>query len=166
MALRWPSTDQEYRIELDLMCHAAPLPEVQQIARAAEAAGFGTMWVTESARTAYLSCTAAALVTERIGLGTGIAVAFPRSPMVTASVAWELAEATGGRVFFPYSTSQLSKSFIEIEEELRSQYNLAYKPTNFRKNGTYRKIKVKVDWNDITTRHRKGYYAPTLEGDE
>ena len=56
------------------------------------------LWFTESGRTAYLSCAAAALATDRIGLGTAVAVAFPRSPMVTAKIAWELAgePATGG----------------------------------------------------------------------
>jgi len=78
----------------------------------------------------------------------------------------QLAEATGGRVFFPYSTSQLSKSFMEIEEELRSQYNLAYVPTNFHKDGTYRRIRVKIDRDDIVIRHRKGYYAPTKNAEE
>ena len=80
-----------------MMAYARPLPEIQQLARHAEAAGLGTLWLTESGRTAYLSCAAAALATERIGLGTAVAVAFPRSPMITAKVAWELAEATGGR---------------------------------------------------------------------
>jgi probable F420-dependent oxidoreductase len=55
------------------------------------------LWFTEGGRTAYLGCTAAALATERITVGTGIAVAFPRSPFVTAGVAWELADATDGR---------------------------------------------------------------------
>jgi VWFA-related protein len=73
----------------------------------------------------------------------------------------QLADNTGGRVFFPYSTDELSKSFAKIEEELRSQYNLAYKPKNTRKDGTFRAIKLEVDKGDIRVRHRKGYYAPT-----
>jgi len=73
----------------------------------------------------------------------------------------QLADSTGGRVYFPYSTSELSKSFTKIEQELRSQYNLAYKPRNTRKDGTFRGIKVEVDRDDITVRHRKGYYAPS-----
>ena len=52
--------------------------------------------VTEAGRTAYLSCAAAALAAD-IDVLTGIAVAFPRSPMVTAATAWELAETSGGR---------------------------------------------------------------------
>lgn len=84
-------------MELDIIAHPKPLQEVQTHARAVEDTGFGSIWYTEAGRTAYLSCTAAGLATERLQIGTGIAVAFARSPMVTAAVAWELAEATGGR---------------------------------------------------------------------
>ncbi len=52
--------------------------------------------MTEAGRTAYLTCGALAVAAD-IDVLTGIAVAFPRSPMVTAATAWELAEATGGR---------------------------------------------------------------------
>ena len=55
------------------------------------------MVVTEGSRTAYLTVAAAALAADGLHLGTGVAVAFPRSPMVTAQTAWELAEVTGGR---------------------------------------------------------------------
>ncbi|MBV8464194.1 MAG: LLM class flavin-dependent oxidoreductase, partial [Acidimicrobiales bacterium] len=83
-------------MKLDLMATAAPLRTMQRLAADAAAADFDGLVVTESGRTAYLSCAAAALAAD-LDLATGIAVAFPRSPMVTASVAWELAEATGGR---------------------------------------------------------------------
>ena len=75
----------------------------------------------------------------------------------------QLTENTGGRVFFPYSTSQLSKAFREIQEELRSQYNLAYVPTNKIADGSFRKISVKVDRSGMDTRYRKGYFAPLAE---
>lgn len=84
-------------MELDIIAHPRPLQDMQRHARDVEAAGFGAIWLTEGARTAYLSCAAAALATERLQIGTGIALAFARSPMVTAEIAWELAEATGGR---------------------------------------------------------------------
>ncbi len=79
------------------MAMGLPLREAQTLAAAIEEAGFGGLWFTEGGRTAYLGCAAAALATTDLALGTGVAVAFPRSPMVTASVAWELAEASGGR---------------------------------------------------------------------
>ena len=84
-------------MRLDAMAMGLPLREAQQYAADLEAAGFDGLWFTEGGRTAYLGAGAAALATERLTLGTGIAVAFPRSPMVTAAAAWELAEATSGR---------------------------------------------------------------------
>lgn len=78
------------------MTMAADLRQVQDLARHARSAGFDGLVVTEAGRTAYLSCAAAALAAD-LDLATGIAVAFPRSPMVTASTAWELAELTRGR---------------------------------------------------------------------
>ena len=72
----------------------------------------------------------------------------------------QLTESTGGRVFFPYSTSQLEEAFQEVDRELRSQYNLTYVPTNKRKDGEFREIKVKVSRDSVNIRHRQGYFAP------
>jgi len=78
------------------MTGGLPLGRMQHLARDASAAGFSGLVITEGGRTAYLGCAAAALAAD-IDILTGVAVAFPRSPMVTAQVAWELAEATNGR---------------------------------------------------------------------
>lgn len=83
-------------MKFDLMCGGLPLARVQDLARDASAGGFSGLVVAEAGRTAYLGCAAAALAAD-IDLLTGVAVAFPRSPMVTAQVAWELADATRGR---------------------------------------------------------------------
>ena len=107
-------------IDLDMMAYARPLPEIQELATRAEAAGLGTLWLTESGRTAYLSCAAAALATERIGLGTAVAVAFPRSPMITAKVAWELAEASHGRFTLGLGT--------QIKAHIERRYSAEYLP--------------------------------------
>ena len=84
-------------MKLDAMAMGLPLREAATLAADVEKAGFAGLWFTEGGRTAYLGATAAALATTDLDLGTGIAVALPRSPMITASTAWELAEATGGR---------------------------------------------------------------------
>jgi probable F420-dependent oxidoreductase len=84
-------------MRVELMAFGMPLRRAQQLAADAEAAGFAGAVVTEGGRTAYLTCAAMALATERLELATGIAVAFPRSPMVSAQVAWELADSSGGR---------------------------------------------------------------------
>jgi len=107
-------------IDLDMMAYPRPLRDVQELARRAEAAGIGALWLTEAGRTAYLSCAAAALATDRIGLGTAVAVAFPRSPMVTAKVAWELADASGGRFTLGLGT--------QIKAHVERRYSAEYVP--------------------------------------
>jgi probable F420-dependent oxidoreductase len=84
-------------MRFDLMATPMPLTKMQELARDAQAAGFSGLVITEAGRTAYLGCAAAALAAPGLDLLTGVAVAFPRSPMVTAQVAWELADATEGR---------------------------------------------------------------------
>jgi probable F420-dependent oxidoreductase len=83
-------------MKVDLMTGGLPLRDAQALAVDAERAGFDGIVVTEGARSAYLTCAAMALVSG-LHLATGVAVAFPRSPMVTAQVAWELAQASRGR---------------------------------------------------------------------
>ena len=78
------------------MLPAQPLRQAAELGRRAAGAGLSGLVVTEAGRTAYLTCGALAVAAD-IDVLTGIAVAFPRSPMVTAATAWELAEASGGR---------------------------------------------------------------------
>ena len=84
-------------MHLDVMMGGGDLHTVQQFAHAAQAAGAAGLVFTETGRTAYLSVAAAALAAPGLDLATGVAVAFPRSPMVTAQTAWELADVSGGR---------------------------------------------------------------------
>lgn len=83
-------------MQLDAIALGEPVRTVPALARAVEAAGFDGLWFTESGRTAYTGCVATALTTPRLDVGTAVALAFPRSPMVTAQIAWELADATDG----------------------------------------------------------------------
>ncbi len=79
------------------MASGRRLDEVQAYARDVAEAGIDGMVFVEAGRTAYLSVAAAALAAPGLQYSTGIAVAFPRSPTVTAATAWELQDATGGR---------------------------------------------------------------------
>ncbi len=72
----------------------------------------------------------------------------------------QLAEETGGRAFYPYRREDLAESFTDIGEELRSQYSLAYVPTNRIADGRFREVEIKVKHKNLTVRSRKGYYAP------
>ena len=80
------------------------LTHAADIARAAEELGFAGLWSVETAHNPFLPLTLAASVTEQMQLGTAIAVAFPRSPMVTAQIAWDLAEQSAGRFILGLGT--------------------------------------------------------------
>ncbi|MFZ3212294.1 MAG: VWA domain-containing protein [Terriglobales bacterium] len=73
----------------------------------------------------------------------------------------KMAEATGGRAFFPFKIEDVSNAFAEIQDELRSQYAVAYKPADFQADGRYRAIDITADNKKYHVRARKGYYAPT-----
>jgi Ca-activated chloride channel homolog len=71
-----------------------------------------------------------------------------------------IADATGGRAFFPFQMRDVSDAFLSIQEELRSQYAMAYKPANFVADGRYRTIEILAQDKGLKVRTRKGYYAP------
>jgi Ca-activated chloride channel family protein len=71
-----------------------------------------------------------------------------------------LAEETGGRAFFPFKAEDLSQSFQDIGEELRSQYSLAYRSSNPNRDGSFRSIKIETARKSLKVKARKGYYAP------
>jgi Ca-activated chloride channel homolog len=72
----------------------------------------------------------------------------------------DLASATGGRAFFPYKIKDITRSFAAIEDELRSQYDVSYKPSDFDADGRYRSIEITALKKDLQVRARRGYYAP------
>ena len=72
----------------------------------------------------------------------------------------DMAEATGGLVFFPPSVEEMSKSFKDIEQELRSQYALTYVPADFKMDGSFRPIYLYCNDRRYQVRAKKGYFAP------
>ena len=78
----------------------------------------------------------------------------------------DIAQRTGGRAFFPDKKFDLNAAFAEIEQELRTQYLIAYSSTNKKRDGAYRKISIEVTNPELKKekleiRHRPGYYAKT-----
>ncbi len=72
-----------------------------------------------------------------------------------------LAEATGGRAFFPFKLQDVATAFSEIQDELRSQYAVSYKPADFKADGRYRSIDIVAEnHKSLKVRSRRGYYAP------
>ena len=72
-----------------------------------------------------------------------------------------IADATGGRAFFPFQITEVANAFSEIQDELRSQYALSYKPAEFRADGRYRAIEVLAqNHKGLKVRTKRGYFAP------
>jgi VWFA-related protein len=73
-----------------------------------------------------------------------------------------IADATGGRAFFPFQLNDVANAFVEIQDELRSQYALSYNPANLRSDGRYHTIEILAqNHKGLRVRSRRGYYAPT-----
>jgi Ca-activated chloride channel homolog len=75
----------------------------------------------------------------------------------------ELSSVTGGRAFYPSGDAEMDEIFERIALELRHQYSVGYTPPDFRPDGKWHKVKVKVKpprgLPRLTVRSREGYYA-------
>lgn len=76
----------------------------------------------------------------------------------------KLSDRTGGRAYFPRDERELREAFKQIQEEMRSQYLLAYEPSNPEKDGTYRRIEIQMVNPELAKQkvkltHRQGYFA-------
>jgi len=74
-----------------------------------------------------------------------------------------IADATGGRAFFPFKIEDVANAFSEVQEELRSQYAISYKPADFTPDGRFRSIQISAANKKYKIRARKGYFAPKGE---
>lgn len=83
------------KLDIGLLTH--DLRGIADYSRKVEAMGFDCLWSSETQHDPFLPLAIAAGTTSRIRLGTAIAVAFPRSPMILAYIAWDLQAASGGR---------------------------------------------------------------------
>ena len=92
------------RLDTGLGTHIGELSQVPQAARDAEEMGFGALWAAETKHDPFLPLVLAAEHTRQIRLGTAVAIAFPRSPMVLAHVGWDLAKFSGGRFILGLGT--------------------------------------------------------------
>jgi VWFA-related protein len=78
-----------------------------------------------------------------------------------------VADATGGRAFFPKRETDLKTAFAEIEQELRSQYLVAYSSSNKKRDGAYRQMRLEIVNSELKKeqlklRYRPGYFAKPL----
>jgi VWFA-related protein len=71
----------------------------------------------------------------------------------------KMSDETGGHVFEVDRKHTLNNVFEELQQEMRSQYAIGYAPTNPTKDGSYRKLDIKLKDKDLKVEARKGYYA-------
>jgi Ca-activated chloride channel homolog len=72
----------------------------------------------------------------------------------------QLAQETGGRVYFPLQAEDLQSIYSQIADEIASQYSLGYVSKNAKRDGAWRRIAVRVDRASAVTRTKQGYYGP------
>ena len=72
-----------------------------------------------------------------------------------------LSQETGGTAFFPFKATDLTQSFENIANELRSQYAILYRPEPLKLDGLYHPVEIKIKTRkDLIVRTRKGYFTP------
>jgi VWFA-related protein len=76
----------------------------------------------------------------------------------------KMSDETGGHMYKVDRKHSLSEVFKELQDEMRSQYSIGYTPINDRKDGSYRKLEIKLSSKDLKAQARKGYYAIKPEG--
>ncbi len=115
---------------------------------------------------------------SRTKLGEAIEAAQKADAIVYVILEWDryygagsaemdrLSRETGGRLINEGTNEQkLRDAFEQISDELRTQYNLGYTPSNPKLDGKFRKVEIKTVGQELKVLSRKGYYAPT-ESDE
>ena len=104
----------------------------------------------------------AALKAEAVIYSIGIGDNYYRG--VDKGALKRISENTGGKAFFPRGEAELRQAFVQIQEEMRSQYLLAYEPLDQTQDGSFRAIKIQIA-NEVLKRenvkltHRNGYFA-------
>jgi probable F420-dependent oxidoreductase len=91
-------------MKFDTTLLSTDLSQIPQLTREAEAIGFDGIWVSETAHDGFLPLVLAAEHSQRINMGTSIAVAFPRTPTVLAHIGWDLARYSNGRFIMGLGT--------------------------------------------------------------
>lgn len=135
---------------------ANPLPVAAELARAAEEIGFAGLWTPETGHNAFLPLAIAAEHTSRIELGSAVAIAFPRSPMVTAQIAWDLAAYSNGRFILGLGT--------QVRAHIERRFSAAFDQPVARLRDYI--AALHAIWNTFQTnaplRHRGEFYQHTL----
>ena len=122
--------------------------------------------VDTSSRLKMQEAVESALKTDTIIYAIGIGDSFSFDGVDEGSVR-KIAERTGGRAYFPRDETDLRSAFAQIQDELRSQYLVAYSPTNKAKDGSFRQLRIEVvnpelRKQNLRLTYRQGYFAQSM----
>ncbi|MGQ9910146.1 MAG: TIGR03617 family F420-dependent LLM class oxidoreductase [Candidatus Flexifilum sp.] len=107
-------------MKFDVTIFPDDLNKAADIAHSVEELGFAGLWTSEAAHNPFLPLTHAASATSRITIGTAVAIAFPRSPMVTAQIAWDLAAQSKGRFILGLGT--------QVKQHITKRFGVEWTP--------------------------------------
>lgn len=143
-------------MDIDVMVGPTGWDEAAELARLVEGAGFSGMVFTETGQTPWMSIAAAAQAAPTLEMSTGIAVAFPVSPMVMAATAWELAGQTGGRFRLGLGS--------QVRAHIERRYGTAFAPPGPRMRDYIEAVKacLAAFRGDAKLDHHGPYYELTL----
>jgi Ca-activated chloride channel family protein len=115
-----------------------------------------------TSRVSLLAATDQAIQTETVVYAIGIGD--PKYEGVNKAALREISERTGGRAFFPKKADDLHAAFAEIEQEIRSQYLVAYSSANKKRDGSFRTMTIEITNPELAKqglkiRYRPGYFA-------
>lgn len=143
-------------LDANLPVDANPLSVTADLARAADAIGFAALWAPETGHNGFLPLVLAAEHSRRISLGTAVAIAFPRSPMVTAQIARDLADYSGGRFILGLGT--------QVKAHIERRFSTVWDSPVGRLRDYILALRAIWDsWqNNTRLNYRGGYYQHTL----
>lgn len=107
-------------MKLDIVLCDYDLKAVAEYARKAEAAGYDCLWTSETQHDPFLPLAVASPATSSIKLGTSIAVAFSRSPMVIAHTAWDIQKASAGRLILGLGS--------QVKAHIQRRFSVKFEP--------------------------------------
>ena len=136
-------------LKLDLGFMSFDLREIPAYARRAEELGVGALWSAETKHDPFMPLAVAAANTARVQLGTAIAVAFPRSPMIMAHTAWDLQKVSGGRFVLGLGT--------QVKAHNERRFSLKWEPPGPRLREVIRALRAIWDtWQHGTPLNFRG----------
>jgi probable F420-dependent oxidoreductase len=106
------------KLDANIVVDAAHMRDAAAIARAADALGFAGLWSYETKHNGFFPLLIAAEHSQRVELGTSVAIAFPRSPMVMAQIAWDLQALSAGRFILGLGT--------QVRAHIERRYGMAW----------------------------------------